>query len=188
MLRDADDDDVRSLLDWSWLRMSEYALRPEMLITEAGADAESQELGRDVLLQVWEGYATLCKDILDARPRDTELLSQINEVWDQPLRHWDPEYADPQEWHLQFAIERGEAEGVIDGLRAELAENQRRIALKRKVVDWRALQRFGLLFWILRNVRERGDADRWTPAWQTFAGYVGDVPRLAEILDQGHRS
>jgi hypothetical protein len=185
MLRDADDEEVRNLLGWSWLRMSEYALRPEMLITAEGASTESQDLGKDALLQVWDGYATLCKDILDARPRDTELLSQINEVWDQPLRHWDPEHADPQEWHLQFAIEHAEPEAVVHRLKAELSANQRRIALKREIVDWRALQRFGLLFWILRNVRERGGADRWIAAWQTFAGYLGDVPRLAQILDKG---
>ncbi len=185
MLRDADDDDVRSLLEWSWLRMSEYAIRPEMLITENDATAESQESGRDLLLQVWDGYATLCKDILDARPRDTELLAQINEVWDQPLRHWNPEHADPQEWHLQHVIQRGEGADVVERLREELAANRRQIALKQEIVDWRAVQRFGLLFWILRNVRERGDADRWTPAWQAFAGYFGDVPRLAEILDKG---
>ena len=185
MLRDAEDEDVRNLLDWSWLRMSEYAYRPEMLITEEGALAEAQELGKELLLQVWDGYATLCKDILDARPRDTELLRQINEVWDEPLRHWDPEYADPQEWHVHFAIERGEGEDVIARLRAELADNQRHIQLKHEIVDWRALQRFGLLFWILRSVRERGDVDRWLPAWQMFAGYFGEVPRLAQILDKG---
>lgn len=185
MLRDADDDDIRSLLEWSWLRMSEYALRPEMLITGNATDTDSQQLGKDVLLQVWDGYATMCKDILDARPRDTELLGQINEVWDQPLRHWDPQYEDPQEWHLQFAIRRGEGADVVERLRSELAHNQRQVALKQEIVDWRALQRFGLLFWILRNVRERGDIDRWTPAWRTFAGYFGDVPRLAQILDKG---
>jgi len=30
MLPDADSDDIRNLLAWSWLRMSEYAMRPEM--------------------------------------------------------------------------------------------------------------------------------------------------------------
>jgi hypothetical protein len=185
MLRYADDEDVRNLLAWSWLRLSEYALRPEMLMTEEDSDDDALQLGKDALLQVWDGYATLCKDILDVRPRDTELLSQINEVWDQPLQLWNPEYADPQDWHLEFAIERDEPADVIEGIRRDLATNRRRIDIKQELVDWRALHRFGLLFWILRNVRERGDVERWMPAWRTFAGYFGDVPRLAKILDKG---
>ncbi|MHB8059971.1 MAG: DUF2254 domain-containing protein [Gaiellaceae bacterium] len=185
MLRDADSEDVRRLLEWSWLRMSGYARRPEMMITENGATAESQDLGKDALLQVWDGYAALCKDILDVRPSDTALLSQINEVWNQPLRYWDPEHANPREWHLQSAIERGEDADVVERIRGELAENQRQIELKREIVDWRAVQRLGLLFWILRSARERGGAERWIPAWQNFAGYFGDVPRLAQILDKG---
>jgi hypothetical protein len=127
----------------------------------------------------------LCKDILDIRPTDTQMLGELNEVWDQPLNLWTPEYADPQEWHLEFAIRRGDDEAELARLGDELAENQRQITIKREIVDWRALHRFGLLFWILRNVRNRGDAVRWIAAWQTFAGYFGDVPRLAEILDKG---
>lgn len=34
-------------------------------------------------------------------------------------------------------------------------------------------------------MRNRGDAAKWIPAWQTFAGYFGDIHRLAEILDKG---
>jgi hypothetical protein len=185
MLRDADDEDTRNLLAWSWLRLSEYALRPEMFATEDDSDDGARQLGKDALLQVWDGYATLCKDILDVRPRDTDLLSQINEVWDQPLRLWNPEHADPQDWQLEFAIERGESADVIERLRRDLAANRRRIDVKQELVDWRALHRFGLLFWILRNVRDRGDVERWMPAWKTFSGYFGDVPRLAKILDKG---
>jgi len=185
MLHNADDRDVRGLLEWSWLRMSEYALRPESQITEEASSRESQELGRDLLLQVWDGYAALCKSILDIRPRDTELLTEINAVWDQPLRHWNPEHRDPQPWQVDFAEGRGDPAESIARMRAEVAENERQIDLKRDIVDWRALHRFGLLFWVLRNVRERGDNERWAPAWRTFAGYFGDVAQLAEILDKG---
>lgn len=185
MLRYADDEDIQNLLGWSWLRLSEYAMRPEMLVTDDDSDTHARELGRDALLQVWDGYAAICKDVLDIRPRDTQLLGEINEVWDQPLQHWDPEYARPHEFELQPAIDRGEPAQAVERLRVAVEENQARTEVKREIVDWRALHRFGLLFWILRNVRERGDADRWMAAWRTFAGYFGDVPRLAQILDKG---
>jgi hypothetical protein len=185
MLRDADDEDIRNLLDWSWLRMSEYATRPEMLVKDDSSDGEARELGKDALLQVWDGYATICKDVLDVRTRDTQLIAEINEVWDHPLQHWDPEYARPHEFELQYAIDSGEPAEAIERLRVAIEENRAKLAIKRELVDWRALHRFGLLFWILRNVRERGDVDRWMPAWRTFAGYFGEVPRLAQILDKG---
>ena len=86
------------------------------------------------MLQIWEGYATLCKDIIDARPQDTALLSQINEVWDQPLQDWNPEYADPQQAHLEFAIERGEPLDVVERIRTEVAENQRQTEVKNAIV------------------------------------------------------
>jgi hypothetical protein len=185
MFRDADQEDTRSLLEWSWLRMSEYGNRPQMLVTEDTSDDETRHLGKEALLQVWDGYANLCKGVLDLRPRDTQLLSQINEVWDQPLQHWDPEHGRPQEWELRNAIDRGEPEGVIARIRSNLAARQLQVDLKREIIDWRALHRFGLLFWILRNIRERGDAENWRPAWTTFAGYFGDVPHLAKTLDKG---
>ncbi|HVU78845.1 MAG TPA: hypothetical protein VHC67_14800 [Gaiellaceae bacterium] len=185
MFRDADQDDVRSLLEWSWLRMSEYSYRPQALVTEDTSDDEARQLGKDALLQVWDGYANLCKGILDSRPRDTELLGQINEVWDEPLQHWNPEHSDPDDWQLRVAIERGEPEDEVERIRGELAANQRWVDVKQELLDWRALHRFGLLFWILRNVRDRGDVESWRPAWTTFAGYFGNVPRLAQILDKG---
>jgi hypothetical protein len=160
-------------------------MRPETLVTEENSDDGSRQLGKDALLQVWDAYAALCKDILDVRPRDTELLSEINEVWNQPLQLWNPEYDDPQDWHLEFAIEHDEPADAIEPIRRDLADNKLRIAVKQELLDWRLLHRFGLLFWILRNVRERGDVERWERAWKTFAGYFGDVPRLAEILDKG---
>jgi hypothetical protein len=185
MFREADQEDVRSLLGWSWLRLSEYSYRPQALITEDMSDDEARQLGKDALLQVWDGYANLCKAILDTRPRDTELLSQINEVWDQPLDHWHPEHRDPDDWQLQAAINRAEPEDVLERIRVELAAKQVLVDIKEELIDWRAIHRFGLLFWILRNIRERGDIENWRPAWTTFAGYLGDVPRLAQILDKG---
>src|SRR5207249_3253655 len=80
----------------------------------------------------------LCKGVLDLRPRDTQLLSQINEVWDQPLQHWDPEHGRPQEWELRNAIDRGEPEGVIARIRSNLAARQLQVDLKREIIDWRA--------------------------------------------------
>src|SRR5262249_33933713 len=142
-------------------------------------------LGRDSLLQVWDGYATICKDILDARPRDQQLLTEINEAWDQPLRHWTPEHARPHEFELQYAIDRGEPAETIERLRIAIEQNKSKVEVKRELVDWRVLHRFGLLFWIVRSVRDRGDAERLMDAWRAFSSYLGDVPRLAQILDKG---
>ncbi len=139
MLRYADDEDIQNLLGWSWLRLSEYAVRPEMLVTDDGSDPHARELGRNALLQVWDGYAAICKDVLDVRPRDTELLAEINELWDQPLQHWDPEYARPHEFELQHAIDRGEPAQAVERLRVAVEENQAKAEVKREIVDWRAL-------------------------------------------------
>jgi hypothetical protein len=84
-----------------------------MLIAGDDATSESQDLGKKALLQVFDGYATLCKDVLDRRPGDVQMLGELNGVWDQALEHWTPEHTDPQEWHLDLAIRRGDGEAEI---------------------------------------------------------------------------
>jgi hypothetical protein len=184
MLRYGDDEDVRSLLSWSWLRLSEYGYRPARLI-EDEADQDSQELGRDALLQIFDAYAEMLKHIVDLRPADTELLADVNEQFDYPLQHWNPEHQGPDEWYVEAAVRRGAEEAELEQLRSEVRDKQRRVGLKKEIFDWRDLHRFGLLFWIVRNVRDGADPERWLPALGALRGYFSDPNRMLEILDKG---
>lgn len=184
LLRYADDEDVRGLLRWSWLRLSEYGYRPTRLVEDEPGQ-ESQELGRDALLQIFDAYAQALKDIVDARPADTELLADVNEQFEYPLQTWHPEHHGPDEWHVDAAARRGADDAELERLRNEVREKEQRVALKKELVDWRELHRFGLLFWIVRNVRDGGDTGRWLPAWGALRGYFSDPNRMLEILDKG---
>lgn len=184
LLRYADDEDIRGLLSWSWLRLSEYGYRPTGLV-EDGPDPESQELGRDALLQIFDAYAQALKDIVDNRPGDTELLADVNEQFEYPLQNWHPEHHGLDEWHIDAAVRRGADDAELERLRDQVRDKERRVALKKEIFDWRDLHRFGLLFWIVRNVRDGGDIEQWLPAWGALRGYFSDPNRMLEILDKG---
>jgi len=184
LLSSADAEETRNLLSWSWLRLDEYSRRPSSLI-ENGPDIQSQDLGREALLQVFEAFAQSCKAILDLRPTDTELLAEVLEHFASPLSHWRPEQRGPYEWDVQGAVRRGDDADTIARLQSELEEKQRLVAIKQELEDWRELHRFGLLFWVVRSVRNSGDIEQWLPAWNALRGYFSDPGKLLGIVAKG---
>jgi hypothetical protein len=107
----------------------------------------------------------------------------FNGIFEKFFRHWDPQYDDPQRWELEHAEQQGADEATVAELRAAVAENEARVALRDELDDWRLMHRLGLMFWVLRHVRQGRDP-AWVEAWPVFANYIGDVSKLARILDK----
>lgn len=173
----------RPLVEWSRLRISEYGrLSVEPLLTDDEGDWETREFARDVLLQVIDAIASVCTALLDQDPAQTQLIGEFNGILDEFLQHWQPEHDAPQQWDIEIAENAGATEEELADLRLRFEDNRRKLDLKEQIDDWRAVQRFGLLFWILRHVRDGSDG-AWSSAWTVFANYFGDVPRLASITE-----
>lgn len=184
LIRAPDSEVKRELLEsleTSLTSYGEYEIEP--LITDPEHDAATREVGRVAMHQLYETLAEICKRILDIDPSQTDLIGVFNGIYDKFFRHWDPQYDDPQRWELEHAEQQGADEATLAELRAAVAQNEARVALHDELDDWRLMHRLGLMFWVMRHVRQGRDR-AWVEAWPVFANYVGDVPKLAQILDK----
>jgi hypothetical protein len=147
-------------------------------------NAKSLAYGADALRQVFETYARLAKAAIDHDPGDTRTLSEINRFLDEFLRHWEPEHAHPQSWEIELLEQRPDVDRhqLADAQR-QAAENEERARMKGELEMWRAVQRFGLLWWAQRQLRETGD-DVYLAAWGSFVGYFGNVSETARVADR----
>jgi hypothetical protein len=68
-------------------------------------------------------------------------------------------------------------------LRAQVEENPARAKIKDELEIWRAAQRFALLWWSLRRLRETGDT-AFVDAWNAFVGYFDDLSTTARVVDR----
>lgn len=171
-----------SLLDWLRLRISEYGrLYVTRLITD-GDSRETREFGATSLLQTIDTVAAVAKELLDSDPTERRLIVEFSRVPDDYLLHWHPEHDAPQRWDVEVAENAGVDEEALIDLRRRFAENQEKVAIRERIDDWKAIQRFGLLFWILRHVRDGGEPE-WVDAWELFANYFGEVTRLARVTE-----
>jgi hypothetical protein len=142
------------------------------------------EYGSDALREVFETYAQIAKSVIDSDPRDTDTLTSINGYLDEILRHWTPEHDGPGTWELEYFERQSDADPRrVNELRRRVAENQERIQIKDDLVTWRAVQRFGLLWWIQRQLRQTGDA-AYIDAWESFIGYFGNLNEAARAADR----
>jgi hypothetical protein len=146
--------------------------------------ASEIEYGRDALHQVFESYALIAKGVIDSDPRDTAMLTEINGFLDEFLRHWTPEHNSPQEWELEFYEQRTDIDRHrLLELRRQAAANRKLVRVKEELETWRSVQRFGLLWWTQRRLRETGD-DAYVGAWNAFVGYFSDIQRTARTVDR----
>jgi hypothetical protein len=173
--------DLLESLETSLTTYGEYQIEP--LITDREHDAATRDVGRVAMRQLYETLAEICKRILDIDPGKTDLIGVFNSIYEKFFRHWHPEHDEPWPWELEHAQERGADEATLAHLRVAVAENEARVALRDELDDWRLMQRLGLMFWVLRQVRDERDPT-WAEAWPVFANYIGDVPKLARILDK----
>lgn len=184
VIRSPDSEERRRLLDWCLLRLHEYGGGyVEPLITDDSSDQVTREYGAAALIQVFDVLAQLGKAVIDHDPRETWLMTEINRYWNEFLEHWHPEHTAPRRWELEFLEERGDVPArQLEQVRASVVENEARAKTREEVDTWRGVERFGLLFWALRRLRDRRDPI-YVEAWDAFAGYFGDVDALARIAD-----
>lgn len=182
LIRAPDSDARNALLERAAQQIGEYGRFSIEHLIEDG-DAEEREGGATALFQVFEAVTDTCKRILEHDPGQTATLGKFNGVFDKFLVHWQPEYDHPQQWDIDLAEQQGMTTAELESLRARLEENQEKVAVRDRVHEWRDLDRFALMFWILRNIRD-GSPARWREAWEVFAPYFSDVPRLALLLDK----
>jgi hypothetical protein len=144
----------------------------------------SLDYGAEALRQVFDAYALIAKDAIDHDARDTRTLGDINGFLDQSLRHWNPEHDRPQQWEIDMLAQRPDVDqGQLAEARRQAAENEERARAKGELETWRAVQRFGLLWWAQRRLRETGD-DAFVAAWNSFVGYFGNVSETARVVDR----
>jgi hypothetical protein len=167
----------------SWLRLSEYGRAVEHLVTGDESSAEERAYGVMALRQVFEAYALIAKSFIDHNPRETSSLSEINRYLNGFLRHWDPEHDRPFAWEVEHLAARDDIDArEVERLRSQVADKEALITIKDQLDTWRATQRFALLAWSLRRLRETGDSVYVEP-WNAFVGYFGDVVRTARVVD-----
>lgn len=184
VVRAPESDTKAELIDSIVLSLDNYGdFRIEPLITDRESDMATRECGKTLMLQLYEALAEICKHILDWDSSRTDLVAKFNGIYEKFFRFWDPEHDDPQRWELEIAEQQGAAAEQIDALRVGVEENEARAALKAEMDDWRLMHRLGLMFWVLRHVRDGADTT-WAAAWPTFANYFGDIPRLAQVLER----
>jgi hypothetical protein len=129
------------------------------------------EYGAEAVREVFEAYAQITKRVVDSNPRDSDTLASINGYLDEALRHWTPEHDRPSRWELGHFERQPEADPRrLAELRRMVAANETKARIKSELVAWRSVQRFGLLWWIQRCLRETGNPD-FVEAWNAFIGY-----------------
>ena len=74
---------------------------------------------------------------------------------------------------------------LLEETRCRVAVNEARARVKVDLDRWRAMQRFGLLFWALHRVGGRPDeAEAYADVWKSLAGYFSDLSETARVVDQ----
>jgi hypothetical protein len=148
------------------------------------SDQETRDYGAAALSQVYDVMAQLGKAAIDHDPREAWLLAEINRYWNEFLEFWQPEHASPQSWELELLEERGDVPArELDDVRARVTENEARVRTREELDTRRDVERFGLLFWAMRRLRDRRDPI-YLDAWNAFAGYFGDIDTLARVADR----
>jgi hypothetical protein len=165
LVRSPTSDNRDDLLSYSWLRLSEYGrLYVEGLVTDDDASAEDRDYGVQALRQVFDAFALIGKSIIDFTPQDTKALAEINRHLSEFIQHWRPEHDPPQRWELELLEQQpGVDPGLLEETRSRAAENEARTQIKVDLDQWRAMQRFGLLFWALHRLEGGGRRLTLTP-------------------------
>ena len=187
LVRSPASDNRDDLLSYSWLRLSEYGrLYVERLVTDDHASAEDRDYGVQALRQVFDTFALIGKSITDFTPRDTKALAEINRHLSEFIQHWTPEHEHPQRWEVDLLEQQpGVDPDVLEETRSRAAENEERARIKADLDQWRAMQRFGLLFWALRRLGGREEeADAYADVWKALAGYFSDLSKTARVVDR----
>jgi hypothetical protein len=189
LIRSPSSDNRGSLLAYSWLRLSEYGrYYAERLVTDDDGSAEDREYGAQALRQVFDAYALIGKAIIDSTPRDTKALGEINRYLSEFLQHWTPEHDHPQQWDVELLEQQpGVDQDALEQVRIDVAENERRAQIKSELDRWRAVQRFGLLFWALHRLGGTRD-EAYVEAWNALAGYFGDLSETAGVVNEAIRA
>lgn len=173
-----------ALLGNSWLRLSEYGRSVEHLVSDEASTAEERAYGAQALRQVFDAYALTAKAFIDHNPRDAGSFSEINRYLDSFLRHWDPEHDRPYDFEVEHLVARDDVDPrELERLRSQLAAKEARVAIKDELEMWRSAQRFALLSWSLRRLRDSGDSV-YIEAWNAFVGYFGDIEGTARVVDR----
>lgn len=158
-----------------------YYVQPK--ITDDDSDAETREFGRVAMLQLYESIAEICKRILDFDSTQLDLAEMFNGLYEKFFRRWEPQHEGPWRFELEHAEQAGVDQERLDALRAAVESREVLVALHDELDDARLMQRLGLMFWVLRRLRETGSPD-WAAAWPVFANYFGDVTKLARVTDK----
>jgi len=183
LIRSPSGDQRTALLSGSWLRLSEYGRAVENLVRSDKAHADDRDHGATALRQVFDALAHIAKGFIDHNPREEWAFSELNRYLTEPLRHWEPEYMRPAEWEVELLEEREDTDPVELGrLRAAAAKNAALVRVKDDLELWRDAQRFALLWWSMRRLRDTGDS-AFVEAWNAFSGFFSDVGRTARIAD-----
>jgi hypothetical protein len=157
--------------------------RLEPLITDEASDVDTREFGRTMMLQLYRTFAEICKRMLDIDPTQHSAIEKFNGIYEKYFRFWDPQHERPWRFELDHALQRGEDGEAIEALRAAVDAREAEVALHDELDDARLVQRFGLMFWVLRRLRETGRQE-WAEVWPVFANYIGDVSTLARISER----
>jgi hypothetical protein len=187
LVRSPASDDRAGLFSYSCLRLSEYGrFYVEPLITDEGAPEEDRKYGVQALRQVFDAFALIGKAVIDFTPRDASALAKVNHHLSEFIGNWTPEHDQPQAWEIEL-LERqpGVDPELLEERRRGVAENEARAQVKADLDQWRAMQRFGLLFWALHRLGGRPDgAEAYAAVWKTLAGYFGDLSETARVVDR----
>jgi hypothetical protein len=183
LVRSPASDKRSALLGNSWLRLSEYGRSVERLVTDDESSADDRDYGAQALRQVFDAYTLMGKAFIDHNPRESGAFSELNRYLGEFLQHWDPEHDDPQNWQVELLAQRVDADPIeLARLRARVEEKAARVKVKDDLETWRAAQRFSLLWWSLRRLRDSGDSG-FVDAWNAFVGYFGDIEETAHVVD-----
>jgi hypothetical protein len=183
LIRAPASDKQSALFGNSWLRLTQYGRAVEHLVTDDESSAEDRAYGATALRQVFEAYALIAKSFIDQNPRETGSFREINRYLNNFLRHWNPEHDRPHEWEIGHLEARDDTHPrEVEQFRSQLADKLARVTIKAEMDAWRAAQRFALLAWSLRRLRESGDTVYVEP-WNAFVGYFGDVGTTARVVD-----
>jgi hypothetical protein len=138
------------------------------------------------LRQVFDAFALIGKSIIDFTPHDTKELAEINRHLGEFIQHWRPEHDQPQRWEVERLEQQPDVDpGLLEETRSRAAENEARAQIKVDLDEWRAMQRFGLLFWALHRLGGGGEeTDAYADVWQALAGYFGDLSETARVVDR----
>jgi len=184
LIRSPAGDKRSALFGNSWLRLSEYGRSVERLVTDNESSADDRDYGVQALRQVFDAYTLMAKAFVDHNPRETGAFAELNRYLGEFLQHWDPEHDRPYEWEVELLAERGNTDArELARLRARVEENAARAQVKQDLDTWRAAQRFALLWWSLRRLRESGDST-FVDAWNAYVGYFGDLGETARVVDR----